>query len=180
MLLDWSVIGNVTLRPGETYHAVEFRNIGRGTAHIRLMFFAEGRIELTNEYRAPRVLPSGERFVLLVTAHKLEDVWFKTLLQTTTDTRRMQWAWYPLMRTGDLYERFDREWDDWFARPLLPKLRDYWKGVPVNPGAAPRGIIGRWQSTKAAERISELPSTAGSWSNAMASSRKVPDIPRVR
>lgn len=150
------------------------------TAHIRMMHFTEARIELTSEYRAPRVLPSGERFLLLVTAHKLEDVWFRILMQTPNDTRRMVWAWKPLMRTGQLYEQSEREWDEWLDRPLLPKWRDYWKGVPVHPGGAPRGAIGRGQSKKAAGRISDLPSTGGIWHTAMADSRKVADIPRVR
>lgn len=180
VLFDWNVIGNITLASGETYHVVEFRNIGRGTAHIRMMHFTEARIELTSEYRAPRVLPSGERFLLLVTAHKLEDVWFRILMQTPNDTRRMVWAWKPLMRTGQLYEQSEREWDEWLDRPLLPKWRDYWKGVPVHPGGAPRGAIGRGQSKKAAGRISDLPSTGGIWHTAMADSRKVADIPRVR
>lgn len=180
VLLDWHVIGNTTLASGETYHVVEFRNIGRGTAHLRMMHFTEARVELTAEYRAPHVLPSGERFQLLVTAHKLEAVWFRTLLQTPNDTRRMVWTWFPLMRTGELWEQSEREWDQWQARPLLQKLRDYWNGVPVYPGSAPRGTIGRAQSKKAARRVIDLPSTGGLWHTAMADGREVADIPRVR
>jgi len=178
VFIDFAVIGKRTFGPGVVYHVVEFRNLGRSTAIIQGIDFREARVDLTDDYRPPRALPSGQSFQLLLTWPSVEAVWSRTALQAPDDRDRFVLQWFPLLGGGPLGQQYAEDHRAWVRRSWVKRFRDFLRGVPVEPGGAPLAVLRRGKRTQARERAVST-SEEGLWSSAIPGSSSIIDLPVV-
>lgn len=140
--LDCEILGHrVVDDEGTRYHLVEFRNTGRGSAEIHMLEFVGALVRHEDGYLTPTVVMSGGTFRLLLTSPKIAEVWFRLTWRTPDSRRRATIAWWPLVRHGELYDR-------WVASSrrtqYLRRIRQALLPRPVAPGLESRAVYHAW------------------------------------
>lgn len=161
--LTWSVLGSANV-DGKSYHVVEFTNAGRGFGYLDILSFVNGYVRLADEYRAPRVVASGQRFRILLTAPKLEDVWIRLMTRTPDDFTLMRFRWESLLSEGAMHEQWVKEREAWDRRSLLQRWWDRSTPRAVEPHGqlAARIRAGRSTGVVFGEKTMRIASSASS------------------
>lgn len=165
--ITWEAIATSTRSDGNRYHLVEFHNIGRAPAVILSMFLSNSRAELDDDYRAPETLAPGDSFQLLISAHKIDDAWFRLTWQTLSDRRRVHVEWGAILPGGALGMRYREEHEAWYKQSLPVRFVLRLRGTEVGPGAAPHATVAR--ATRFKKRLQRVLTPAdgtGPWFSA--------------
>lgn len=130
--LMWTILGTSRVN-GDEYHLVEFVNAGRGFGYIDVLAVMNGHARLIEDHMAPRVLGSGQRFRLIITAPTVADVWLRTMTREPDDFVKMRFRWEPLVQGGNLWDQWVKEREAWGKRSPLQRWRDRYRPRPVAP-----------------------------------------------
>lgn len=94
--LHWDRVGAMRVE-NDQYHLVEFVNTGRGTLHLHSLLLHDAHARTDEDYRPRRMMPSGERFRLLVSAREEKTAWVQAIYRDEADVMRVLVMWKPLL-----------------------------------------------------------------------------------
>lgn len=136
--LHWDRVGSMRVKD-DRYHLVEFVNTGRGTLHLHALLLHDAHARIFEDYRPRRMMPSGERFRLLVSARDEKTAWVQAIYRDESDVTRALVMWKPLLPGSTHWLAWRTEADA--LRPVRRRVRRLWRallgrqpGQHVGPG----------------------------------------------